>query len=639
MQHVRLMRLWSGHGALLLALTAVGVAVAATWTGQALLTSQIFAVLVTEAPLSDPALVPSVLALVAVLLIRPLLVLLRQLLAHHAMTRVKASLRSRALTAFIRRSALDPAAGRTGHDHAAVVDGIENLDAYLSGYIPQMGVTILVVGAVGGTMIAIDPVTGLIAVAVTVLLPGLPRLWDRVLASRGADHWEAYQELHAEFVDSMQGMTTLVAFGADQRREEQLARASQHLLARTLGQLRISLLESGLSGFALSAVPAVVLTTVVVRSRDLSAFEVFVLVLLSVELVRPLRDLAALWHAGYLGTFSGPRVMDLLDADASAAHHPGHETRRASHGPQAQRPSSRRAPDAPGADPLAAPLVRVRGLGARYPRAEAPALVDIDIDLAPGLTAVVGATGSGKSTLAAALVGLLVPESGTIEVDGVACGPDRLLGLVSLVPQDPVLLGTTIEQDIALGLPGDPGDAEARNGAPRPTAPPDTIDAVQLDPHDREVIARAARTAGIGGDDVSLALGSSVGEAGALLSGGQRQRVALARALAQQREILVLDESTSALDPAAETRLVEAVRRDAARTIVAITHRLAVARSAEHVIVLDRGRVVEQGAPDDLLARGGAFEALVSAELNGARALEPHGARTAPQREKEGAHR
>lgn len=644
MQHMRLMRLWAGHGALLVALTAVGVAVAAAWTGQALLSSRIFAMLISQAPLSDPALAPSVLALVAVLLIRPLLVMVRQLLAHHAMTRVKASLRSRALTAFIRRSALDPAAGRTGHDHAAVVDGIENLDAYLSGYIPQMAVTILVLGVVGSIMTAIDPVTGVIAVAAALLLPSLPRLWDRILASRGADHWDAYQELHAEFVDSMQGMTPLVAFGADRRREDQLAQASQRLLARTLGQLRISLLESGLSGFALSAVPALVLATVVARSEDLSAFEVFVLVLLSVELVRPLRDLAALWHAGYLGTFSGPRIMELLDSDAAGAHHRGHEPGGASRRPHAQQPrSARHAPGPADGDPPAAPVVTVRGLSARYPRAQAPALVDIDLDFSPGLTAVVGATGSGKTTLAAALVGLLAPESGTIEVSGVACGPDRLLDLVSLVPQDPVLLGATVEQDIALGLPedpgapGGPGDGGPLRGTGVSPAVP-TSGATQRSRHSQEVIARAARTAGIGTDDATLTLGTAVGEAGALLSGGQRQRVAVARALAQQRAILILDESTSALDPAAETRLVEAVRRDAARTVIAITHRLAVARSADRVIVLDHGRVVEQGAPEELVARGGAFAALVSAELSDSHVVEPREALATPQRERQGAH-
>ena len=151
------------------------------------------------------------------------------------MSRVKASLRARALTAFVGRSALDPAAGRTGRDHAVVVDGIENLDAYLSGYLPQIGVTVAVVATVGGMMTVIDPATGGVAVATTLVVPVLPRLWDRALAARGADHWDAYEDLHAEFVDSMQGMTTLVAFGADGRREAQLARASRRLLERTMG--------------------------------------------------------------------------------------------------------------------------------------------------------------------------------------------------------------------------------------------------------------------------------------------------------------------------------------------------------------------------------------------------------------------
>lgn len=599
MQHFRLLRLWRGHLHLLLALTLAGVAVSATWAGQALLTSRIFTALVSRAPLSDPALLPAVISLAAMLLTRPLLVLARQLLAHHAMTRVKSVLRSRALIAFVRRGALDPAISRTGRDHAVVVDGIENLDAYLSGYLPQMGVTLLVVGVVGITMIVIDPVTGLVAVAATLLLPALPRLWDRVLEARGSDHWDAYQDLHAEFVDSMQGMTTLVSFGADRRREAQLAEASQRLLARTLGQLRISLVESGLSGFALAAVPALVLTAVVVRNEHLSTFEVFVLVLLSVELVRPLRDLAALWHAGYLGTFSGPRVMDLLDDEPeseSTLRDPGERSEQLSEPDSVDcaRRTNR------------GPSIAVRGLTARYPRAEDPTLVDLDLEIPPGLTAIVGTTGSGKSTLAAVMVGLLAPERGVIEVDGLPCSPEMLRERVSLVPQDPVLLGATIEEDIALGLPGDrarEGDSPRGDGA--------------MLPSEQEMVARAAHTAGIGVEAAALSLAAPTGEAGALLSGGQRQRVALARALAQQREILILDEATSALDPAAETRIIAAVRRDGARTIIAITHRLAVARGADCVVVLDEGRVAERGSPKELLTRDGAFSALVAAEDRG----------------------
>ncbi|WP_161512777.1 ATP-binding cassette domain-containing protein [Actinomyces howellii] len=591
MQHLRLMRLWHGHRVLLVLLTLTGLGVAATWIGQALLTSRVFTLLVAGA--GERELVPAVLALAAVLLARPVLVLVRQLLAQHAMTRVKSSVRARALTAFVRRSAVDPAVSRSGRDHAVVVDGVENLDVYLSGYLPQVGVTVLVVAAVGSVMIVVDPVVGAVAVGSTLLLQCLPRLWDRALAARGAGHWDAYQELHAEFVDSMEAMTTLVAFGADRRREAQLARASSNLLARTLGQLRLSLVESGLSGFALAAVPALVLTAVVVRGRELGAFEVFVLVLLSVELVRPLRDLASLWHAGYLGTFSGPRVLDLLDAEpAQPAVSPARS--RASGNGLDGTGGGGTGPGQVGVP--AGPRVLVRGLTARYPGAPAPALVDVDLELGPGLTAVVGATGSGKSTLAAVLSGLLPPERGRVEIEGGAGDLGQCVRRISLVPQDPVLLGATVGQDIALGLPRDP---EARSG-----------------PQEDELLARAARTVGIGLDETedTVTLATPVGDAGARLSGGQRQRVAVARALAQQREVLVLDEATSALDPAAESRLVEALRRQAGRTLVAITHRLDLALRAERVVVLDGGRVAEQGPPEVLLASDGALSALVAAE-------------------------
>lgn len=572
MQHLRLLRLWEGHRGALAALVLAGIAVAATWTGQALLTSRVFAALVRGSSLRDPDLFAPAAALAGVLLARPLLVLVRQLLAQYAMSTVKASLRARALTAFVARSALDPAAGRTGRDHAVVVDGIENLDAYLSGYLPQIGVTAVVITAVGAAMTAVDPVTGGVAVAAALLMPALPRLWDRALAARGADHWDAYQELHAEFVDSMRGMTTLVAFGADRRREAQLARASRRLLERTMGQLRVSLIESGLSGFALAAVPVLVLVVVTVRRNELSALEIFTLVLLAAELVRPLRDLASLWHAGYLATFSGPRVMDLLDRDGAEAGGPSLPSGRA------------RGADRP-------PDIAVRGLSARYPRAGEPALRGIDLALRPGLTVVVGATGSGKSTLALALLGLLAPERGAIELDGVALDGAERLARIALVPQDPVLLAPTVREDIALGLPEEPDDPTAAGGA----------------------VEAAARVCGIG-DDASLTLDSASGDGGAQLSGGQRQRVAIARGLAQNRRVLILDEATSALDPAAEARLVERLRDAPGRLIIAITHRLALARVADHVVVMGAGRVLEQGPPDELLSRNGALRALAEAE-------------------------
>jgi ABC-type transport system involved in cytochrome bd biosynthesis fused ATPase/permease subunit len=373
--------------------------------------------------------------------------------------------------------------------------------------------------------------------------------------------------MHAEFVDSMHGMPTLVAFGQVKRRERELTSASQRLLTRTLRQLRLFLLESGLSQFALAAVPALVLIVIAARSTELNAFAVFALVLLSIELVRPLRDLAAQWHAGYMGTYSGPLVMDLLATDQ--AHQVHNDA-----GPTAK---------------LKAPLpVQVEAISARYPGADEPTLHDVTARIDAGLTVVVGETGSGKSTLAAVLVGLLPAESGRILLAGRPVAAGTLSRNVTLVAQDPILFSPTIGEELLLAMP---------------------------EPHERSLVEAVAARAGIGRDGDPLTLQTPLGDDGAVLSGGQRQRVAIARGDLQQGRILVLDEATSALDPHSEAEIISAIceaRPDDA--VVAVTHRISIARRADHVIVVDDGRIIEDGSPAELLHHDGAFAALVQAE-------------------------
>ncbi|MDQ1082228.1 MULTISPECIES: ATP-binding cassette domain-containing protein [Microbacterium] len=563
MIHLRLLRLWHGHRGSLAGLVAVGVTISLAWAAQALLLSHLFAALLRGTSLVDADVAPALAALAAVLLVRPALALVRAAVAHRAMDAVKRDLRSRAFAALIERSATRPGDGRSGGDQATVVDGVENLDAYLSSYVPQLAVTGIVFAGVGTALVLVDPLIGTVAVLAAALLPLAPRLWDRVLAKRGGDHWEAYQDLHAEFVDSMHGMTTLVAFGQEQRRERELAAASDTLLRRTLRQLSVSLVESGLSQFALLAVPALVLVLVAARGEQLGGFAVFAALLLSIELVRPLRELSAAWHAGYLGTFSGPPVLDLVAADRGRCD---------------VLPVDR-------AD-VALPLV-VEGLRARHPGAKTDAVTEATFRIDAGLTAVVGPTGAGKSSIAAVLAGVLPAEAGDISFGGRrADTAEDLRARVALVAQDPALFTGDVRSEIALGAAGRAVD-----------------------------LAAVAARSGIGTGETALALDTALGDGGSVLSGGQRQRVAIARGDAQQRRVLVLDEATSALDPASEARLIGALRAahpdDA---IVAVTHRLAVAEAADRVIVVVGGRVVEADDPRVLRARDGAYARLLAAE-------------------------
>jgi len=213
------------------------------------------------------------------------------------------------------------------------------------------------------------------------------------------------------------------------------------------------------------------------------------------------------------------------------------------------------------------------------------ALTEIDLDIPPGQTvALVGATGAGKSTFAKLVARFYDPTSGRISVDGVDLRDVRAHSLRSqmgIVPQEGFLFSGTIHDNIAFG---------------RPQAT-------------REDVEAAA--AAVGADFVSRlphGLDTEVGERGVQLSAGQRQLVAFARALIADPRILILDEATANVDLHSETRIEEGLRRLlAGRTSIVIAHRLSTIRQAGRIVVLDGGRIVEQGTHDELVQAEGAY--------------------------------
>ena len=224
----------------------------------------------------------------------------------------------------------------------------------------------------------------------------------------------------------------------------------------------------------------------------------------------------------------------------------------------------------------------------RYPGSVKPALADFDLAVAPGTTlAVVGRTGAGKSTLARLVTRLSRPSEGRILIDGTPLGDFSSAVLrrnIAYVPQEPMLFAATVADNIAYA---------------RPDATPAEIEA-------------AARQAGAHGFIAALPQGyrTLIAERGRSLSAGQRQLLCLARALLLDPRILVLDEATAQLDLATESVIERALATGRARTTVIIAHRLQTVRRADRVIVLEGGRLVEDGTPGELLARGGWFSAL-----------------------------
>jgi ABC transporter fused permease/ATP-binding protein len=239
--------------------------------------------------------------------------------------------------------------------------------------------------------------------------------------------------------------------------------------------------------------------------------------------------------------------------------------------------------------------IRFESVAFAYPsRPDVDVLADFQLDVHPGqVIALVGPSGAGKSTVAALIARFYDPTRGRITIDGrplTEIDPRSLREHIGAVMQEPVLFATSITENIRYGRT-DAGEDEVKKAA------------------------EAANAAGF----ISTfpdGFSTLVGERGVRLSGGQKQRIAIARAVLKDPRILILDEATSALDAESEHLVKEALERlMQGRTTIVIAHRLSTVMNADRVVVLDRGRVVEEGRHAELMARGGLYKRLVERQF------------------------
>jgi ATP-binding cassette, subfamily B, bacterial len=233
----------------------------------------------------------------------------------------------------------------------------------------------------------------------------------------------------------------------------------------------------------------------------------------------------------------------------------------------------------------------------RYPtRPDLPALHDFTLTVSPGETvAVVGPSGAGKSTLFQLAQRFYDPQGGTVRMDGIAlthADPAQVRNRIAVVPQDTVIFAASARDNLRYGR------WDADEGA----------------------LWRAAEAANAARflEELPEGLDTYLGEGGARLSGGQRQRISIARALLRDAPLLLLDEATSALDAESERLVQDALERlMARRTTIVIAHRLATVRNADRIVVMDRGRIVEEGRHETLVTRGGLYARLAQLQFDG----------------------
>jgi ATP-binding cassette subfamily C protein CydD len=455
-----------------------------------------------------------------------------------------------------------------------IVTGIDALEAYYARYLPNMSLTALVPLSILVFVLPQDWVSGLVLLLTAPLIPIFMILIGKGTETLNQQQWQLLSRMSARFLDSLQGLTTLKLFGVSRHEAEVVAALTEEYRIGTMKVLRVAFLSSVALEFMSTISIAMVAVFIGFRLfyGEMQFFNGFFVLLLAPEFYLPLRNMGTFYHARMEAIGAAQNLLKLLDTPIP---------------PHAQATGGTQKLDA-------GQEVRIRfdAVTVRHAADLPPALDAVSFAALPrGLTALVGASGAGKSTALHALMALVQPEAGRILVNETpltALDATDWLRHVAWVPQRPHVFEGTVRDNIALG---------------------------QSDPPQDEV-ERAARAAQAHDFIAALPQGydTPLGERGLGLSGGQVQRLALARALLKPAKLVLLDEATAQLDAQTQAQVGEAILALAKeRCVILAAHRLSTVLQADHVVVLEAGRVIEQGAPADLLAAGGAFARLVRA--------------------------
>ena len=437
---------------------------------------------------------------------------------------------------------------------------------------------VLTIAIVAVVLFAYSWQLALVAIAITPIIVLTAYRYSRVSQPVLRDVQQQLAEVAIVAEESITGVHVVKSFSQEERRAARFTDAADTVFGRTLAANRQRALYVPLLAFLPLLAQAFVLLAAgrMVVSGALTIGDFFAFNLLLAMLVGPLRQLGMWIGQAQRAIAAGHRIFEVLDEPEEIA----------------DRSGAVPLPDGPG-------RVRMENVTFGY-EPERAVLEEVTLDVPAGRTvALIGRTGSGKTTLAALVPRFYDATEGRVLVDGADVRDVTRRSLrreIGVISQDPFLFSASVRDNIALGMPDAP----------------------------REAVEAAARAAQAHDFILELPQGydTVVGERGITLSGGQRQRIAIARAFVRNAPILVLDEPMTGLDIESEAAVRDALQRlMRGKTCLLITHDLASAAAADRVLILEHGRIVEQGEPWKLIETGARYRHLWDTHLTRSRPL------------------
>ncbi len=537
------------------ATVAIGFVVAGVVLAQAALLAHVLAEVVDRQPSLRELAVPLA-AFAATWPLRAGLVWAQERIANRSAVAVKSELRARLGRAVLARGPAGWPPERSGRVAVLAGPGLDALDGYFARFVPQLVLACLVPPTVL-VVVAWSDWRSAVVLAVTLpLVPVFMVLIGLATRQRTERQWRALGALGGHFLDVVEGLPTLRAFGRARHQKDVLRAMADDHRRTTMGTLRLAFLSSLALELLATLGTALVAVTVGLRllGGHLTLGTAFLVLLLTPEAYLPLRRVGASFHASADGLAAADAALDLLE---EAEPTDTTETVRQGRPPaQAVGPTE---------------MIRLEHVTLRHTDRAAPALDDVSLALEPGEhVALVGPNGSGKSTIQHLLLGLARPGDGRVLVgdrDLQDLDQDAWRAQIAWVPQQPHLFAASLADNLRLAAPG-ATDAELRGALCTAQA--------------EELTRRLPR-----------GLDTPIGAGGVAVSAGERRRIALARALLRDSPLVLLDEPTANLDGDTEAAVLDALwPRLTGRTVLAVDHRGAVAARCDRVLRLDGGRLL-----------------------------------------------